>query len=279
MTSDQSAGGDQGGSAVEAALERLWGTKTRPRRGPKPALSVERIVDAASDVADADGLAAVSMARVAEELGYSPMALYRYVSSKDELLVLMADRVPTDPPDLSADVGWREGLELWVEAQVQMAIERPWFLELPLITAPPGPRRLRWMDQAIGLMRELDLTFDEKVEILGLLAQHVLGEARVQVDWRRAAAAQVRAEAGVGPDTPDSELDPQALDAAHPYAHFEVVLTRLATPGDYPNLFEAAATWSPEDARPPEDDIGLGIRFLLDGVEAYVERRRREKGE
>jgi AcrR family transcriptional regulator len=265
---------------AEDTLRRLWGKQPRPKRGPKAALSVELIVEAAGRVADADGLAAVSMARVAEELGYSPMALYRHVTSKDELLVLMADRIAPHPPELPYGTGWREGLEIWVRAQVEMAVERPWFLELPLTATPFGPNRLRWLDAGMRLMRDLDLGFGDKLEILGLLAQHVLGEARVEVETRRAAAARVRADTGVDPGTPESELDPRALDAANPYYDFELVLSQLATPEEYPDIFAAAAGWQEEPPAEPdaESGFGLGLRFMLDGIEAYVARRVQTKG-
>src|SRR6185312_12323348 len=91
---------DPGSLPDEVAL--LWGRRAAPRRGPRPTLAV----------ADADGLAAVSMAKVAAELGNSTMALYRHVRSKDELLVLMGDAAIAAPPDLSG-LDWREGLTTW----------------------------------------------------------------------------------------------------------------------------------------------------------------------
>jgi AcrR family transcriptional regulator len=68
-----------------------WGIAADPQRGPKRELSVEKIVDAAIEIADADGLGAVSMSSVANRLGYTTMSLYRYVSAKDDLIVLMND--------------------------------------------------------------------------------------------------------------------------------------------------------------------------------------------
>lgn len=80
-----------GGGDLPASLEAAWGLRDRPAKGPKPGLSLERIVAAAVGVAASDGLAAVSMGRVAQELGASTMSLYRYVSAKDELYVLMQE--------------------------------------------------------------------------------------------------------------------------------------------------------------------------------------------
>lgn len=259
---------------LPAAVQRLWGAAAPRRRGPKPALSAAQIVQAAMDLADAEGLAAVSMARIAEAVGYTPMALYRHVSGKEELLVLMSDAVAAELPGIPADSGWRAGLEAWTRAQIDMGLARPWLLELPLSAAPPGPNRVRWIDQAFGVLRPLDLPPDEKLAIIGLLAQHVLGEARVHIESRRAAVQQVRREAGLPDGTPESELDPAAIDAANPYADFETVLARYADPTAYPHLFEAFATW-PETtiSRPSDDDIAFGITVVLDGVEAYLKRR------
>src|ERR1700719_4606163 len=73
------------------ASSRAGGSASRPTNDPRPALSLARIVDAAVQVADAEGLDAVSMGRVAAELGAAPMSLYRHVSAKEELLELMVD--------------------------------------------------------------------------------------------------------------------------------------------------------------------------------------------
>ena len=93
---------DETGLPAEIAL--LWGLREAPRRGRKPSLTVQDVTRAAIEVADAEGLGAVSMARVAKQLGNSTMALYRYVESKESLLKLMADAA-LDEPDPDAVVG------------------------------------------------------------------------------------------------------------------------------------------------------------------------------
>ena len=84
-------------------------------RGPKPALTLEAIAETAIRVADADGLDAVSMQRVAAELGFTKMALYRYLPGKSDLLALMVEHALGGPPDLG-DVTWRQGLRAWAHA-------------------------------------------------------------------------------------------------------------------------------------------------------------------
>src|SRR6266540_3558611 len=83
------------------SIELLWGLRTPPSRGPKPAI----------EIADADGVAAVSMQRVASRLGFTKMALYRYVADKAELLAIMIETAAGEPPDLgSIPGGWRPKL-------------------------------------------------------------------------------------------------------------------------------------------------------------------------
>ncbi|MBD5784893.1 TetR/AcrR family transcriptional regulator C-terminal domain-containing protein [Cellulosimicrobium terreum] len=265
--------------SVSPTLQRLWDRDAPRRRGPKPALSVEQVVRAAMQIADAEGLDAVSMARVGESVGYSSMALYRYVTSKDELLALMAETVAGDleMPAYDGD-DWRAGLEAWTRAQIEGLLARPWFLELPLPTVRLGPNRVAWLDRAFAIMRHLALTPDEKLQVIGLLAQHVLGEGRVQLETRRAAADAVRRRDGLPDDTPDSALDPAAVDALNPYHDFETVLQHLANPDDYPDLFAALSADPPA---PPgsrhddewQDDMGFGMQIVLDGIAAFVEQR------
>lgn len=261
-------------------VDRLWAAASaarRPRRGPKPALTLAGITEAAIAVADADGLPAVSMARVAESLGYTPMALYRYVRGKDELLALMADAAAGDPPGIPAGTPWRPALEIWVRTQLERVVQRPWFLDLPLATASPGPGRLRWVDQAIGLLSGLDLTGGEKFEVVGMLAQHVLGEARVHVEAYRASLERVRQDGQVPPDVADADIDPATLAAADPWAGFGATLARYATPQDYPAIFALLAEDGFEDEVSATDDVSFALSVALDGVEAFVERRRRER--
>ena len=86
-------------AAPPTALDLLWGTRDRPRRGPRPSLSLDRIVAEAISLADEEGLANLSMQRLAERLGCAKMALYRYVPGKSELVALMVDAALGDPPE------------------------------------------------------------------------------------------------------------------------------------------------------------------------------------
>ena len=89
---------DEQPAQVPERVALLWGLRPTTRRGRRPSLTLGDITRAAVRIADAEGLAAVSMSRVAAELGSSTMALYRYVSDKNELLTLMVDNAWGGPP-------------------------------------------------------------------------------------------------------------------------------------------------------------------------------------
>src|ERR1035437_8768181 len=126
---------------------RRLGVRERPHKGPKPALSLPRIVDAAVRVADAEGLDAVPMGRVAAELGAAPMSLYRHVSAKEELLTLMVDAAWGDAPDpLEPGEGWRAGLSRWAWAMRANTKQHPWAVRIPLNSLPIMPHEVTWFE-------------------------------------------------------------------------------------------------------------------------------------
>src|SRR3954447_20148804 len=95
----------------------FWAPRPRPTRGPKPALTLDQITDAAIAIADAEGLAAVSMQRVAADLGFTKMSLYRYLPGKNELVAAMIERALQTPPAVTGP--WREALTAWATALVR----------------------------------------------------------------------------------------------------------------------------------------------------------------
>ncbi|MFC7761642.1 TetR/AcrR family transcriptional regulator [Catellatospora bangladeshensis] len=112
----------------------LWAVRAQPTRGPKPALTLDRIAEAAVAVADAEGLAAVSMQRVAADLGFTKMSLYRYLPGKAELVALMVEHAVGAPPELDP-ADWRTALRDWAHHLLAAYVRHPWALE-----ATVGPR-------------------------------------------------------------------------------------------------------------------------------------------
>src|SRR3954470_11732754 len=120
-------------AALPASIAAAWGLRERPARGPKPGLSLERIVAAAVAVARAEGVEAVSMSRVARELGSSPMSLYRYVGAKHELRPLMGDPALGGAPAApQRGPGWRAGIERWAGTFHDPLRRHPWVLRVPI---------------------------------------------------------------------------------------------------------------------------------------------------
>lgn len=159
----------------KALAELLWGLRKPSSRGPKPAFDLAQIADTAVRVADAEGLEAVSMQRVAAELGLTKMALYRYVNGKTELIAVMIEAAVGEPPDLSRLNGWRAGLEKYAHRLAATWQEHPW---LPSITAGErvmGPRETGWPEAALSALTDTPLTARERLEAVVLVSSHLRG--------------------------------------------------------------------------------------------------------
>ena len=154
-----------------------WGVAANPQRGPKREMSVERIVEAAVELADAEGIGAVSMAAVAKKLGFTPMSLYRYVSAKDDLLLLMQEEATGMPSLAYRDVeGWRAKLGVLFVEQVAIYLRHPWILALPITGSPVTPNSSHWIEAGLEAVDALSLSLDDKLSVV--LA--VTGAARWQ---------------------------------------------------------------------------------------------------
>src|SRR5215472_15042590 len=112
-------------------LDLLWGRRERGRRGPRPGLSADAIAADAIALADAEGLEAISMARVAAKLGVTTMALYRYVTNNDELLQVMWNACALGAEHLVIEGdGWRSRLRTWAIIQREMLDRHPWITQM-----------------------------------------------------------------------------------------------------------------------------------------------------
>jgi AcrR family transcriptional regulator len=152
----------------------VWHGRPESTRGPKPAFTLDQIADAAIAVADADGLAAVSMQRVAAELGRTKMALYRYVPGKAELISAMLERGLGHLPDISERDGWRPALAKWSESLLAAYLGHPWAVEATVGERPVGPNELQWMELALSVL-PAGLTGAERMDVVATLAAHVRG--------------------------------------------------------------------------------------------------------
>jgi AcrR family transcriptional regulator len=245
---------------LPGGLDLLWGRRARGRRGPRPGLSLDAIIEAAVGLADAEGLEAVSMARVAELLGFTTMSLYRYVATKDELLQLMwnASALVTDQPALDG-LDWRERLRKWALVQRDVIDQHPWMTQMPMAAPPLAPNSLAFVERGLQTLDGTGLSGRDKIRVIGLLSSYTLSEARMAHDAARA-AQQARAQAA-GPVPPWT---------------FEALLRELIDERDYPRLHQLA--WSadaPGETATPQDErteFLFGIELILDGVQALIGR-------
>ncbi|MEU1394138.1 TetR/AcrR family transcriptional regulator, partial [Nonomuraea sp. NPDC005730] len=164
--------GEFGNRDQASALELLWGAAGRPTRGPKPALSTERIARAAVDIADAEGLATVSMQRVAADLDFTKMSLYRYFPGKTELIAFMIDVALGEPPALG-EGGWRSKLEEWARWFWAVHQAHPWLLQVTVGNRAVGPNELGWLECAVEALTETGLDGAEQLDAVVVVTGHI----------------------------------------------------------------------------------------------------------
>ncbi|GAA0966776.1 TetR/AcrR family transcriptional regulator [Acrocarpospora macrocephala] len=183
MTTEYSGQGDPARS-----LALLWRTpgKGRVSRKGKPELSVDLIVRAAIEVGDADGLAALSMRRVAERLGVGTMSLYTYVPGKAELIDVMLDTVYGDLYQAAPAGGWRERLESIAREQWALYHRHPWLLQVATGRPTLGPNAMAKYEFELAAVEGIGLSDLEMDSVVTLVYGYVHGAARGAVEASRA---------------------------------------------------------------------------------------------
>ncbi|MEU5623594.1 TetR/AcrR family transcriptional regulator [Streptomyces tendae] len=242
-----------GSGDIGRTLELLWDTGRRPSRGPRPGLTLERIVEAAVEVADREGLGAVSMRRIATELGTGTMSLYRYVPGKGELLDLMLDRVqrPSENPADLGDGDWRAALEGLGHATLALYRRHTWLLEVNQSRPVLGPSALDGMERVLARIKPMGLTDPELVSVIVMIDGYVVGAARTQVYEREAERSS-------------------GLTDAEFWQAQEPVLVEAMSSGRYPVL----STLSEDAFGTGFDHFEFGLQRILDGLEVLVTARR-----
>lgn len=251
--------------ALPPTIAKAWGVDGPRPRGPRPALSLERVVEAAIEVARSEGITAVSMARVAAALGVSAMGLYRYVSGKNELLTLMVDRAWGLPPSLDlpggdgTGAGWRPRLALWARALHRAASADAWAVAVPITSAPATPYQVAWMDSCFAALEGTGLTHPERASVLLLVSGYVRSQVSLTASLTAAAMS-----------------DPEALALMRDYSR---VLARVADPARFPALAAAVAAGAFDDPEGTQeggeldDEFTFGLDRILDGIEVLVTAR------
>jgi AcrR family transcriptional regulator len=163
----------------------IWLRPARAPRGPRPTLSREEITRAAVKLADADGLRAVSMRRIAAKLGAGATSLYWYVSGKDDLYELMADEVIGEirlPERLTGD--WRTDLRTIARDTHAVLRRHPWTVLLG-IQPGLGPKTQRYGRAAMAAFDGLGLDVATKINILAVLNNYLFGFVHREIAWNQ----------------------------------------------------------------------------------------------
>ena len=272
----QAPSGQPAGRPLPPGLDLLWGRRARGKRGPRPGLSADSIVDAAVQIADAEGLDAVSMARVAAKLGFTTMSLYRYVANKDELLQLMWNASATGAETLVIEGdGWRSRLRTWAIIQRDMLDLHPWVTHMPMAAPPLAPNSLHFVERGLETMDETGLPDSDKLRIIGLLSSYTLSEARMADDAKRAALAAAETEAA-GTERAGTEPAEPAGDTgdtgAEPPPDYGWLLRELVDERTYPRLYRLAWDPAPDGQLTEREEFLFGIDLILDGAQALIDR-------
>ncbi|WP_433520647.1 TetR/AcrR family transcriptional regulator [Nocardia pseudovaccinii] len=157
-------------------MDVVWSRSERATRGPKPAHSRAEIAAACVSLADAEGLDAVSMRRVASKMGTGTTSLYRYVRSKDDLFDLMVDQVLGSEPLPTPTGYWREDLRFLAQWKRKLMLDHPWMAELSGRPAV-GPNGLRVQERGLRAVDGWGLSIDQMIIIVESMDAYVQGYA------------------------------------------------------------------------------------------------------
>ncbi|WP_052434381.1 TetR/AcrR family transcriptional regulator [Streptacidiphilus melanogenes] len=200
---------EQSEQQSEQSEVSIWLRPARSGRGPAPAFDRDRLAEAGVALADAQGLAAVTMRAVAQSLGSAPASLYRYVATRDELVELMTDRVNAEISYAGLGAGdWLDDLLVLAREARAVCLRHPWLLDVFASSAPVGPRTLAYLDRCLACLDELPLGGKDKLEAIAVLQSLVASLARAELakqldateppPWRRARDEYLRHAAATG---------------------------------------------------------------------------------
>ncbi|MGW6276469.1 TetR/AcrR family transcriptional regulator [Kribbella sp. NPDC055071] len=225
--------------------ELLWNQGSPRSRGPKPAVTLTAIAEAAIRIADAEGLDAVSMQRIAGELPVTKMALYRYVPGKTELVAVMSDLAMGLPPEHPA-LPWRDALRAWAMDLYEGFTRHPWLLQSTIGRRLFGPNELAWWDRGVAALAGTGLEGHEQLDSILVVSSHVRNLAHQSITFPGHTVGLTEEEVG------------RSLGAI------------LSTEADrFPHLAMALQT----SAGGEEQGLEFGLDRIFDGLELLITAR------
>lgn len=253
MPAERTGGGDPA-----RTLALLWrDPEIVPRHGPRQTLSIDAVVAAATVLADAGGLQAVTMRGVAQTLGVAPMTLYTYVPGKAELLDLMLDAAYSGMPHTATSgQPWRDRLTAIAEENLALFHAHPWAAELSTVRPPLGPGMLAKYEHELSALEGLGLDDVEMDASLTYLLSFVQAGARAAADARAGARESAQGD-------------------AQWWARNAPLLAARVDEVDYPIAARvgSAAGAAHGAAFSPEHAYRFGLDRVLDGLAALIEQR------
>ncbi|WP_231747390.1 TetR/AcrR family transcriptional regulator [Auraticoccus cholistanensis] len=234
-------------------IELLWNPPGPAGRGPRQRLSLDRVVETAMALAARDGFEALSMRRLAAELGVGAMSLYTYVPGRDELFELMIDRAWGDRGRADPSRPWREQVEQVAEEAWAMYQRHGWLVSANLARLPLGPNVLDAQEDLYRAVALTGLPHPDVVRVTGAVEAHVFGAARAAVvDTRQATATGV---------SYDGYWESRSSFWGTYY-----------TPERFPTMTAIWESGGFDEVVDNHADMRFGLRMLLDGVELAVRR-------
>jgi AcrR family transcriptional regulator len=216
----------------------------RKQIAPRKALSSARVLQAAVALADEGGLEAFSMRGLAQELGVVPMALYKHVANKDQLLDGMVDMVFSEIELPSGDLDWRSAMQQRALSTREALGRHPWAIGM-MESRHPGPANLRNHNAVMGCLRKAGFTFEMAIHAYSLQDAYIYGFVLQERDT----GFETPASAGEA-----AQRRAQTIDALEEYPYLVEIATTLPHSG-YDNALEF--TW--------------GLDLILDGLERLLQ--------
>lgn len=235
---------------TDAEYVNIWMRPERPARGPKPAYSRAQITEAAVRIADAEGLEAATMRRIAAEIGAGAMSLYRYVPSRDNLVELMADRLTGEIDVTGMPSGdWRADLTRYADGLRAMWLRHPWIATVQRSLPSFGPNQLLLIERLMGVL-DAFVSIDESLGLMAILTGYVEGTVREEIS----SAKEVR-RSGLS----ESEW----MARSHQY------VDRLVKSGEYP-IFTKIVMEARQPHLSRDDQFRYGLERVLDCIGAAL---------
>jgi AcrR family transcriptional regulator len=206
-------------------------------------------------VADREGIEAVSMRRIAAELGGGAASLYRYIKKKDGLLDLMVDTVIAEQKLPRTSKNWRKDLRNIAYGSRSMTLRHPWMIELPAFRSSFGPDSLRWLEFSLKVIDKLGLNIDEMLVMAHTLFAFVRGYAAGEIAEREAQK--------------NSPLSQDEWIATR--GHYT---SAIVESGEFPMFYRVVRdAKAPHDPRMAEKGFVQGLDHILDGFAVHIASR------